>query len=539
MNNGRIIGLLEEQLCFAKEQYRQQVEQNNRLTEQNRQLSAQLSAQADHIGFLTNRVESLTESLHSLEEALLAKNASLEKVQNTNQKLSKLVTKKSEKVVPAPPVEGQAKAPEKQAPSPRERGNNNARRKEHFNLEIQEHDIYPSLPGFLPELGEFLKIVDSIRYEYIPPRFIKHINHLYYYRYLGNIISGSLPATPLLNSNYDASFIAGILQLRFIYSMPVERIVKFFAESGFELNKSTAHGLVRKAAEMMDVMEEVLREAIHEDDYLHMDETYYTILEEGAKSKTGKKSCKGYIWAAMASHLNLVHFFYENGSRARKVLTGYLKPDYRGTIQCDGFGDYKILETGEYPNVTRLGCFQHCKRKFLDIKNNGDAENIIEIINSLYQKEHEIPPEYSPEQVLEYRKEYAPPILEELKERLLHIKAKKTTLPKSNLGKAVNYALNEYPALCNYILNPDYELDNNAIERQNRFISLSRKNSLFCGSHQGAERTALIYSLACSCKLNGINTFEYFKDILNKFVSINPKTDKREIRNLLPDKWKK
>lgn len=129
--------------------------------------------------------------------------------------------------------------------------------------------------------------------------------------------------------------------------------------------------------------------------------------------------------------------------------------------------------------------------------------------------------------------------MEELKERLLHIKAKKTTLPKSNLGKAVNYALNEYPALCNYILNPDYELDNNAIERQNRFISLSRKNSLFCGSHQGAERTALIYSLACSCKLNGINTFEYFKDILNKFVSINPKTDKKEIRDLLPDKWKK
>ena len=319
----------------------------------------------------------------------------------------------------------------------------------------------------------------------------------------------------------------------------MERIVKFFAESGFELNKSTAHGLIRKAAEMMDVMEEVLREAIHEDDYLHMDETYYTILENGRKSSTGKKSCKGYVWAALASHSKLVHFFYENGSRARKVLTGYLRPDYRGAIQCDGLGDYKILETGEYPDAIRLGCCQHCKRKFLDIRQNKDAEDIIEIINRLYRKEHEIPPGYSPGQVLEYRKEYAPPILEELKERLLQIQAKKTTLPKSNLGKAVNYTLNEYQALRNYILSPDYELDNNAIERLNRFISLSRKNSLFCGSHQGAKRTALIYSLACSCKLNGINTFEYFKDILNRFVDINPNTDKKEMRNLLPDKWKK
>lgn len=525
MNNGRIISLLEEQLRFAKEQ--------------NRQLSAQLSVQESHIAFLRKQVESLTESLHSLEEALLARNISLEKIRNTNQKLSKLVTRKSEKVVPAPPVVEQVKTPEKKAPSPRERGNNNARRKEFFNLEIQEHDIYPSTPGFRPGSGEFLKTVDSIRYEYIPPRFIKHINHQHYYRYQGKIISGILPPAPLLNSNYDASFIAGILQLRFIYSMPVERIIRFFAESGFELNKSTAHGLIRKAAEMMDVMEEVLREAIHEDDYLHMDETYYTILENGTKSSTGKKSCKGYVWAALASHSKLVHFFYENGSRARKVLTGYLRPDYRGAMQCDGLGDYKILETGEYPDAIRLGCFQHCKRKFLDIKNNKDAEDIIEIINRLYRKEHEIPPEYSPGQVLEYRKEYAPPILEELKERLLQIQAKKTTLPKSNLGKAVNYALNEYQALRNYILNPDYELDNNAIERLNRFISLSRKNSLFCGSHQGAKRTALIYSLACSCKLNGINTFEYFKDILNRFVAIKPNTDKREMRKLLPDKWKK
>ena len=86
--------------------------------------------------------------------------------------------------------------------------------------------------------------------------------------HLGNIIAGSLPATPLLNSNYDASFIAGILQLRYIYSMPVERIIKLFAENGFEMNKSTAHGLIRKAAQMLDVLQEVLRDAVHEDDYL-------------------------------------------------------------------------------------------------------------------------------------------------------------------------------------------------------------------------------------------------------------------------------
>ena len=545
MNKERIISLLEEQLLFTRAQNAQLLEQNNKLSEQTQsqalQLvlqSEQLVAQSEHISLLTGRVEELTKSIHSLEQTLVSRNISLEKVKNTRDALGKLISQKSEKISPDTLSEksGNTEHPEY---APKERGNNNAKRKEYFELEVQEHDIYPSLQGFLPEAARLLKTVDSIRYEYVPPRYIKHINHLHYYLYQGGIVCGKLPATPLLNSSYDASFIAGFLQLRYIYSMPVERIVRFFAENGFEMSKSTAHGLIKKTAQLFGILEETLKEAILEDDYLHMDESYYTVLEKGPKSATGKSSCKVYIWAALAARTKLVHFFYENGSRARKVLTDYIKPDYRGAIQCDGFSDYKILETKEYPHVIRLACFQHCKRKFLDIQANKDAQRIIEIINRLYRKEHEIPPEYTPKQILEYRKKYAPPILAELKENLLVIQAKKTTLPKSNLGKAVNYTLNEYPALCNYMIKPEYELDNNAIERINRYISLSRRNSLFCGSHQGAKRAALIYSLACSCRLNGINTFEYFKDILNKFIMVNPNTNKKYIRELLPDKWKK
>lgn len=532
MNYVRIITLLEDQLRFSKEQ-------NTRLSMQNAQQTEQLSEQSELISRMSLQIATLTESVRSLEQALLSKDSSLEKALAAKNALGKLVHNKSEKVVPATPSPSPVDSGKKEYASAKERGNNNARRKEHFELEVQEHDIYPSLPDFPLELGRFLKTVDSIRYEYIPPRYIKHVNHLHYYLYQGNIVCGQLPATPLLNSSYDASFIAGILQLRYIYSMPVERIVKFFTESGFQMSKSTAHGLIKKTAQLFDVLEETLKEAILEDDYLNMDESYYTVLEKGPKSTTGKSSCKVYIWAALASRIKLVHFFYENGSRARKVLTGYIKPDYRGAIQCDGFGDYKILETQEYPNVTRLACFQHCKRKFMDIPANEDAQSIIEIINSLYQEEHKIPPEYTPEQALEARKAYAPPILAELKEKLLAIQAKKSTLPKSNLSKAVNYTLNEYPALCNYVLKPEYKLDNNAIERINRYISLSRRNSLFCGTHQGAKRAVLIYSLACSCRLNGINTFEYFKDLLNKFIMVNPKTNKEYLRSLLPDKWKK
>ncbi|KAA4632440.1 IS66 family transposase, partial [Bacteroides ovatus] len=192
-----------------------------------------------------------------------------------------------------------------------------------------------------------------------------------------------------------------------------------------------------------------------------------------------------------------------------------------------------------YPDAIRLSCFQHCKRKFLNITGNKDAEKIVRIINRLYQNEHRIPPDWTACQILDYRNKYAPPILKELKEELINIKNKKSTLPKSELSKAINYTLNEYDALCNYIRSADYAPDNNAIERLMRYISLSRRNSLFCGSHQGAKRAALIYSLACSCRLNNINSFEYFKDLLTKLIDINPNTDHETIRNLLPHKWQR
>ncbi|MEQ3156461.1 IS66 family transposase, partial [Parabacteroides merdae] len=101
-----------------------------------------------------------------------------------------------------------------------------------------------------------------------------------------------------------------------------------------------------------------------------------------------------------------------------------------------------------YPDAIRLSCFQHCKRKFLNITGNKDAEKIVRIINRLYQNEHRIPPDWTACQILDYRNKYAPPILKELKEELINIKNKKSTLPKSELSKAINYTLIYCSPLC-------------------------------------------------------------------------------------------
>jgi len=83
---------------------------------------------------------------------------------------------------------------------------------------------------------------------------------------------------------------------------------------------------------------------------------------------------------------------------------------------------------------------------------------------------------------------------------------KAQVLPKSPIGKAIAYSLNQWEALSRYVDDPLLEIDNNVSERTLRMVVIGRKNYLFAGSEAGAWRAALIYSLVASCKLNGVDS---------------------------------
>jgi hypothetical protein len=182
--------------------------------------------------------------------------------------------------------------------------------------------------------------------------------------------------------------------------------------------------------------------------------------------------------------------------------------------------------------------------RFIDRYNSKIQEEescLVELTNKLYQKEHEHcvgRQGWTDKDNLRHRKRYAPQILSEIKRELLRIKSKPDLLPKSEMAGAVDYMLAQWEAIKGIFTEGYYYLDNNLVERYNRYISLSRRNSLFFGSHKGAERGALFYSLACSCRMQGINTFEYITEVINKAAKLPPNTNIKVYRNLLPDKWK-
>ena len=110
-------------------------------------------------------------------------------------------------------------------------------------------------------------------------------------------------------------------------------------------------------------------------------------------------------------------------------------------------------------------------------------------------------------------------------------------LPDSGLSDAASYFNNEWEAVVDIFKRGDTALDNNLVERMNRYFSMSRRSSLFFGSHKGAERAAVLYTLALSAKMNHLNLFGYLADILDRTATWQPNTPLEKYRNLLPDRW--
>jgi len=108
-------------------------------------------------------------------------------------------------------------------------------------------------------------------------------------------------------------------------------------------------------------------------------------------------------------------------------------------------------------------------------------------------------------------------------------------LPKRLTGQAIRYALNNWEHLCIYCQDGKIEIDNNLIENLIRPLAIGRKNYLFAGSHQAAQRAAMMYSFFGVCKHHGVNPFVWLEYVL-EHISDYPV---KNVADLLPHHWKK
>ena len=220
-----------------------------------------VESQNRQIDDLLRQVASLTDEVASLKVLLVQKGEEEEKTKRALKVLGKLNRNKSEKQTPpaqeteTPGNNNNTATEESHGKKERPHTNNGAKRKVYYDIETVIKDVYPDDPAFDSQMASHIGFDEVVRYELVPMKFRKVIYRVHKYSQRGVLMEGKTPMAPFLNSNYDGSFIAGISHLRFMYSMPVERIVKYFGENGFDMPKQTAHGLLAKTENLFEKLD--------------------------------------------------------------------------------------------------------------------------------------------------------------------------------------------------------------------------------------------------------------------------------------------
>jgi transposase len=259
--------------------------------------------------------------------------------------------------------------------------------------------------------------------------------------------------------------------------------------------------------------------------YLQVDETPVRVLDPDVEGK----AARGYLWFYAVPRGDVLLDF--DRSRALKVVQQRLE-DFTGTIQTDAYEVYQSLERKE-SRIERIGCLAHARRRFYAAlqQNLPDAVWFLSQIRLLYQIEDEARELMAAERYA-LRQQKVPAIWETLKIKAVELQPK--YLPKSTIGSAIRYFLDEYDALTGYLRDGRYEIDNNLIENSIRPSAVGKRHWLFIGHPDAGWRSAVIYSIIVSCRRRGLNPQEYLTDVLRRL----PTAKTTDIHRLMPANWK-
>lgn len=340
------------------------------------------------------------------------------------------------------------------------------------------------------------------------------------------IVIGSLPSRPIPKCIAEPSLLAHLVVSKFIDHLPFYRQIQIFKRDfKWEPPKSTVNDWFVAICTLLEPLYERLKEKLLNSQYLQVDESPIKVQDKNKQGSTHR----GFQWVYHAPEQGIVLFHYHK-SRSIQAPKELLK-DYNGWIQCDGYGVYDKLERIN-KNIRLSGCWVHARRGFDKAKDSDQkrATKALQLFSKIYQNE-EHAKKLEPDKRKEYRRQNVVPITQDLKNWIDAESIK--LLPKSPIGKAMTYCINQWPKLERCFEEGKLELDNNLIENKIRPLALGRKNYLFAGSHKAAQRIAMMYSFFATCSVHQINPRDWMNHVLENIAD----TKLKELDKLLPQNY--
>lgn len=372
----------------------------------------------------------------------------------------------------------------------------------------------------------------SEKIELIPAivKVVEHVTKKYACNTCKTAISAKKPESVIPKCMAGTSLLSEVIISKYQYHTPLYRQSKILLHAGIDIPDNTLGRWVMRLGDAFQPLRDALIELISKTRTLQADETPIKVLSDNKKS---------YMWAFHSCDPGERFVLYEYDLTRAAFVPDRILGEFAGILQTDGYSGYNVQRTNT--SVVSVGCFAHARRKFTDVikvtttKISGKAHQGLSFINKLYRIERKARDEKLTHiKRHELRQKEALPILSEMKAWL--DKSILTVAPKSAIGKAIAYSLNQWSYLEAYVHHGEVEIDNNLVENLIRPFALGRKNWLFVGNERGGAAAGIIYSLIQTCILNDVNTREYF----NAILPLLPKVRKGEVSaiSLLPQNFK-
>lgn len=344
-----------------------------------------------------------------------------------------------------------------------------------------------------------------------------------------SVLMAALPGRLLEKCMAGEGLLAQMIVDKYLDHLPIHRQLQRYERMGVKIAQSTSNDWFRMALNHLYALYQAHKRITLATSVLGADETPIKVLDEDKKGTTHR----GFYWVYHNSEQKLVLFDYRPG-RGREGPDDILK-DFKGYLQTDGYGAYEDFD--RRGGITLLHCMAHARRKFHEALQNDQqrAEYALALFQKLYAIERSIKEQQlTGDQVVQVRQQEAMPVLQTLKNWMTQ-EYPKLVVKKSAIAQAMGYFLPRWEKFCIYTTDARLNIDNNPVENAIRPVAVGRKNYLFAGSHEAAQRAAMIYSLLTTCKLHGINPYYWLRDVLenmHRFTTDN-------IEDLLPQNWRK
>ena len=354
------------------------------------------------------------------------------------------------------------------------------------------------------------------------------------------IIKVDRPKDLLRNSLLTPSLAASIMNAKYVNGLPLYRISQEFLRNDIHISRQVmANWMIQCADRYLGILYDRLHKEMYRFHVLQADETPVMVTKDGRPVNS-----KSYMWIYRTgkSYTDTPIILYEYQRTRKSDHPEEFLKDFKGIMVCDGYSAYRKLDR-KNPDIIFAGCWSHARRRFTEAlkalpktaqknaKETVDYEAVSRIA-AIYHLDNQM--EGQPAKVRKmYRQANIRPLVEAFFAWAKEIQSK-NQLSRGKTLDGINYCINQEASLKAFLEDGDIPMDNNATESALRSFCLHKHTWKLIDSLDGANASAIIYSITETAKANNLNPFRYLEYVLTVLKDHQDDRDYGFIDDILP-----